>query len=118
LLAGRRDVSKVALTLSASILVLFVLFGGNFARSNGITWILRWIQYISIVFYAYEALSQNELNGQVFDGVSGEFYLQLYSLDQVPIVACAGAILGIGVFFLLLAYVSLRATTRPKITLI
>lgn len=106
-------------------IVIFLIFGGNLANSNTITWILRWIQYISIIFYSYQALSQNEFTGNYYgvqDGspqkVPGEYYLNLYGLDNVNEWGCLGAILGIGLAFLVLGYIGLRISTRPRLTFI
>ena len=107
------------------IIVIFLIFGGNLANSNEITWILRWIQYISIVYYTYQALSQNEFSGNYYgvqDGspqkVPGEYYLNLYGLNNINLWGCLGGILGVGAAFLFLGYVGLRFSTRPKLTFI
>jgi ABC-type multidrug transport system permease subunit len=107
------------------VIVIFLIFGGNLANSNEITWILRWIQYISIVFYSYQALAQNEFTGNFYGVqndsktiVPGEFYLDLYGLENVNQWGCLGAILGIGTAFLLFGYIGLRFSTRPKLTFI
>ena len=107
------------------VIVIFLIFGGNLANSNTITWILRWIQYISIIFYSYQALAQNEFTGNFYgvqDGspqkVPGEYYLNLYGLENVNQWGCLGAILGIGLAFLVLGYIGLRISTRPKLTFI
>ena len=72
---------------------------------------------LSIIFYAYEALIQNELAGRTFDGVSGNSYLSEYNLAQLPIIACAMALLGLALIFLALGYMALRISTKPKIQL-
>ena len=107
------------------VIVIFLIFGGNLANSNTITWILRWIQYISIIFYSYQALAQNEFTGNFYGVqndsatiVPGEYYLNLYGLDNVNQWGCLGAILGIGTAFLILGYIGLRISTRPKLTFI
>lgn len=116
---------QVSQIIGPLIIVIFFIFGGNLANSNEITWILRWIQYISTVFYSYQALSQNEFNGNYYgvqsDDVTlvpGSFYLDLYGLNNVGIWGCFGAILGIGAAFLISGYIGLRITTRPRITFI
>ena len=105
------------------VIVVLLIFGGNLANSNTITWILRWIQYISMIFYTYQALAQNEFNGNFYgvqDGspqkVPGEYYLNLYGLDNVNQWGCLGAILGLALAFFLLGYMGLRICTKPKLT--
>ena len=98
--------------------VLFsFLLAGNLANARNVTWILRWLQYFSVGFYSYEALIQNELHGKTFNGVPGDFYLEEYDLNQVSILGCAMALLGLGVAFLLLGYVALRFNTKPRLLL-
>ena len=116
---------KISEIIGPLVIVIFLIFGGNLANSNTITWILRWIQYISIIFYTYQALAQNEFTGNYYgvqDGsptiVPGQYYLNLYGLDNVNEWGCLGAVLGIGSAFLILGYICLRSSTRPKITYI
>lgn len=115
---------KVSLTIGGMIIAVFIIFGGYLANPEDITWILRWIQYISLQYYGFQALAQNELNGNYFgvqgdspDLVPGSYYLNLYSLNQINEWGCVGAILGIGLAFLILGYAGLRYSTRPKLTL-
>lgn len=100
------------------IIVVFLLFGGNLANAASVTWILRWLQYISLVFYCYQGLISNELDGLVFDGVPGNHYLNQYYLNQFSWYAAVGAMLGLMVIFLILGYIALRISTRPKMKLV
>lgn len=116
---------QISQIIGPLLIVVFFIFGGNLANSNEITWILRWIQYISMVFYSYQALCQNEFDGNYYGVqndsktlVPGSTYLELYGLDLVGIWGCFGAILGLGAFFWLAGYCGLRYTTRPRITFI
>lgn len=116
---------QISQIIGPLIIVIFLIFGGNLANSNEITWILRWIQYISIVYYSYQALSQNEFTGNFYgvqsgspQKVPGEYYLNLYGLDDINQWGCLGGILGVGLAFLILGYIGLRFSTRPKLTFI
>ena len=116
---------QISEILGPLVIIVFLIFGGNLANSNTITWILRWIQYISIVFYSYQALCQNEFTGNYYGVqndsktiVPGEFYLDLYGLENVNQWGCIGAIFGLGTAFLLFGYIGLRFSTRPKLTFI
>lgn len=100
------------------IIVVFLLFGGNLANASSVTWILRWLQYTSLVFYCYQGLISNELSGQTFDGVPGDYYLNEYSLNQFSWYAATGALLGLMVVFLILGYIALRISTKPKMKLV
>ena len=99
------------------VVIIFLLFAGNLANYRQVTWILRWIQYISIPFYAFQALIQNELRGLRFGAVSGEQYLYSFGLNQLPIVAGSLGTLGLGVAFLFLGYFALMLSTAPRIRL-
>ena len=111
--------------LSTVIVVIFVLFGGNLAVAGGVTWILRWIQYVSFIFYGYQALSQNSLKGLEFATnvggktgfVSGDAYLKTVSLDTLPVVAGALGVLGFGMLFLVLGYFILYWRTKPRMVI-
>ena len=116
LIAASVPTVQLGQIIGTLVIVIFLLFAGNLANASNVTWILRWIQYISIIFYTYEALIQNELRGN-FDGVSGNSYLNQYSLAQLPIVACAMVVLGLALVFFAAGYVALRISTKPKIRL-
>lgn len=117
LIAASVPTVELGQIIGALIIVIFLLFAGNLANAHNVTWILRWIQYTSPVFYGFESLIQNELHGQTFDGVSGDSYLNQYNLNQLPIVATGLALFGIGCVFFALGYVALFFSTRPKIKL-
>ena len=117
LIAASVSTVQLGEMIGSLIIVISLLFAGNFTDTNNPTWILRWIQYISIVFYSYEALIQNELAGRTFNGVTGDSILKQYTLAQLPIVACAMALLGLGLVFLFFGYIALRISTKPKIRL-
>lgn len=100
------------------LLVVFLIFGGNLANGNSITWILRWIQYISFIFFGYQGLIQNEFAGNTFNGIPGDFYLKEYYLEQVSVMGCAGALMGLSAGFLLFGYIALRISTKPKFMIV
>jgi ABC-type multidrug transport system permease subunit len=116
---------QVSMIVGPLMITVFLLYGGNLTNSNDITWILRWLQYISVIFYSYEALCQNEFTDNYYgvqnDNVTlvpGTFYLNLYGLNKVGIWGCFGAILGLGTAFLVSGYIGLRWLTKPRITFI
>jgi hypothetical protein len=100
------------------MVVIFLIFGGALANTNEITWILRWIQYLSPIFYCYTALIQNELSGRQFEDLSGNDYLDLYSSNTVSEVWCMGAMLILAGAFFIGGLFAIRITTRPKTILI
>lgn len=108
---------QVGQVVGPLLIVIFLLFGGNLANAGSVTWILRWIQYTSLIFYCYQGLISSQLDGLTFEGVPGQFYLNLYDLDQFSWYAATGALLGLTGVFLLLGYIALRISTRPKMKL-
>jgi ABC-type multidrug transport system ATPase subunit len=109
---------EVGVIVAPLVMVIFLVYGGELANSGEITWILRWIQYISPVFYNYLGFAQNEMAGQQFGEVSGDQYLELYGLNQVPIIWCMGGLLILSGVYLILGYFALAWNTRPKTIII
>lgn len=119
LIAGSVKTVQMGQIVGPMVMVVLLIFAGNLVNSRSITWILRWIQYTSIAFYGYEALIQNELHGQTFTraGTSGDAVLDLYDLNQLPIVADSLAVLGLGLILMVAGYVAVYYTTKPGIQL-
>jgi ATP-binding cassette subfamily G (WHITE) protein 1 len=68
----------VGLALATLALLPLIIYGGFFVNaSNSPVWI-AWIQWISMVQYAFTGLIKNELGaGRVIQGVPGEYQLDL-----------------------------------------
>ncbi|KAI9007134.1 P-loop containing nucleoside triphosphate hydrolase protein [Gaertneriomyces semiglobifer] len=66
---------QMAQVFGPLVVVVFVIFGGNFGNISSVTPILRWIQWLSIVRYAYGGFMINEFKGLTFDcsGGTGAF---------------------------------------------
>ncbi|KAJ3046553.1 hypothetical protein HK097_000762, partial [Rhizophlyctis rosea] len=124
---------QIAQVFGPLIVVIFVIFGGNFANQSSITPVLRWIQWISPLRYAYAAYMQNEFNGLAFECGSGgggggagggrcfevgDQVVQSFGLDQPTLWICLVILLGLSVFFQLLASFVLRFTTKPRLQII
>lgn len=59
--------TEAALTLGPSIMVVFILLSGQVGTSNSkIPPFLRWVQHISLIRWAFEALCLNEFQGLTF----------------------------------------------------
>lgn len=99
------------------LIVVFLIFGGNLANANAVTWILRWIQYTSLIFYTYQGLVQNEFSGLTLDNKPGDAFLDDYSLAQIPWYYDVVALAGLTAVFLVFGYVALRVSTKPRINL-
>ena len=91
------------------ITTLFTTFGGIHTAANfQLTWILRWIQYISPTFYLFLILVQLEFTQTEIQNslVLGKFILSVGE--------AFGALAGLGLLYTLLACISLSLSTRPS----
>lgn len=114
---------KTAIAIVDLTIIIFIIYSGGFLNLSTVTWVLRWIQYISIAFYGFSALAQNEFNGLTFQCdvqpcySTGQEVLDAYNLDQFSIFVCCMIILGLSFAFLIGGYIGLLKTTKPKIRL-
>lgn len=95
------------------ITTLFTTFGGIHTAANfKLTWILRWIQYLSPTYYLFLILVQLEYTQDEVVNVLtlGKFIL--------PVGAAFGALAALGLLYFLLACISLNLSTRPSRILI
>lgn len=94
--------------------MLAFLFGGVVLNSDRITWVLRWLRYLSPTYYYCSGTCQNEFLGQTIFGQPGSFWLAQYALDDVPVVWCAGALIMINAALHTGAYMAMRHRTRAR----
>lgn len=91
------------------ITTLFTTFGGIHTAANfQLTWILRWIQYLSPTFYLFLILVQLEFTQTEIENslTLGKFILSVGE--------AFGALAGLGLLYTLLACISLSLSTRPS----
>lgn len=108
---------RIAFTMGVFYFVIENLFNGTNVNTNNITWVLRWIRYISPMFYTYSGMIQNEFNGQTLNGEPGEYWMQLYGLNVVSVMWAAGALMIITAASLLGGMIVFRIKSRPVINL-
>lgn len=88
---------------------LFTTFGGIHTAANfNLTWILRWIQYLSPTYYLFIILIQLEYTQtEIIQTLTlGKFILS--------VGASFGALAALGLIYLLLACISLNLSTSPS----
>lgn len=101
--------------LSILVFLTIFMFGGNQIQNRLETsWIIRWFQFLSPIFYAYLALLLNELDGNRIQGIPGEDFLIEYRAKAFSIWACAGILFGLGTFYFICGYFALWMTTRSR----
>lgn len=111
--------SFVMALLGLNIVIdFFITFGGVALQYNSISPVLRWLCYISPIFYSNEALIQNEVSGLTISGEPGDFYIDLYDLDTISIMWAAGALMIIFVGYQLIAFFFVERYTRTKFIVI
>lgn len=91
------------------ITTLFTTFGGIHTAANfKLTWILRWIQYLSPTYYLFLILVQLEYTQNEIINVLtlGRFLLS--------VGGAFGALAGLGFLYFFLACLSLNLSTRPS----
>lgn len=101
----------IAETLASLILLLCIWFSGDFAYNPECTWILKWLAYLSPIFYTFNALVNNEFNGT---GGLGEEVLQKTDLDNYGLWPSVGTLLGFGLFYMIIGYFALSFSTRSN----
>lgn len=101
--------------LSILVFLVIFMFGGNQIQNRLETsWIIRWFQFLSPVFYAYIGLLRNELDGNEVQGIPGETFLIEYRAEIFSIWACAGILFGLGSFYFVCGYFALKITTKSR----
>ncbi len=90
-LAGSLERAQVAVPLAGIVALVM----GNLTTVPDATWILRWIQYLSPIFWSYQCLIRNELGGVASAGI-----LEMYTM---PTAASLGALALLTVSFLAVA---------------
>ncbi|XP_072512853.1 broad substrate specificity ATP-binding cassette transporter ABCG2b [Salminus brasiliensis] len=100
--------------------VFMMVFGGFLVNLNSMLSWLSWLKWISIFKYGLDAVTINEMTGQVFYSngsiVTGELYLRLMGLDYSAWGFWQNqvALLGIVLVCMTLAYIQLRRINRWK----
>lgn len=101
----------VAETVASLILLLCIWFSGDFAFNRSCTWILRWIAYLSPVYYSFNALINNEFVGR---GGKGESVLNEVGLNNYGVWPSIGTLLGFGLVYMIIGYFALSYSTRSN----
>lgn len=108
-------------TTASTILLICIWFSGGFAFNPTCTWILRWIAYLSPIFYAFNALINNEFKGQQFRPKReaalelGTTFLKEEGFINYGVWPSIGTLLGFGLVYMILGYIALAFVTRPRL---
>jgi ABC-type multidrug transport system permease subunit len=115
---------RIGQIIGPMIIVVFLIFGGQFVNADSTPIFLRWIRWVSLINYSYSALAQNELNNVQFDcgGVptctaDGKQVLAMFDLDDVPLWYCVLINALMGVAYLIIGYILFRWRSKPLLKL-
>ncbi|KAK2079440.1 hypothetical protein QBZ16_003132 [Prototheca wickerhamii] len=96
------------------IILFSIMFTGFLVNVNSIPTWLRWIHYLSIFFYAFEAMITNEMTGRTFSfqasgygeltGIVGNTYLETLGFDPSATTRDIGVLVGFYGAFVLLSH--------------
>lgn len=109
---------NISLIIQALFGYAFVIFGGTLVNTLEVTPIVSWLRFVSPFFYSTTALAQNECDGLTIAGLPGEYYVNLYALDQLSIMWCAGALMIMIAFYFGAGLVAFSITTKPRFIVI
>uniref|UniRef100_A0A8C9SV48 ATP-binding cassette, sub-family G (WHITE), member 2c n=1 Tax=Scleropages formosus TaxID=113540 RepID=A0A8C9SV48_SCLFO len=110
----------VANTLIALPYVFMMVFGGFLVNLNSMLSWLSWLKWVSIFYYGLNALTINELTGQVFtsnySSITGEMYMDQQAIDYTTWGFWQNevALFGIMCLCMLFSYIQLWRIKRWK----
>ncbi|KAJ3008195.1 hypothetical protein HKX48_008714 [Thoreauomyces humboldtii] len=105
-----------ALQVAPLICMLGINFSGFVAASSEIPPELRWIGWLTPLRYGISGLFQNELSDYTFtDGRDGRDIIDSYGMAFLSKWVDVGVLAGLFAAGMVLAYVALRATTKPVV---
>lgn len=110
--------TEAALALGPSVMTVFIVFGGYYVNARNTPALFRWIPNVSLIRWAFEALSLNEFRGLVFetrgpvDAATGEQVLDRLSFADSSLDRCVRKEAQILIFFYWSTYSLLKAK-RP-----
>ena len=106
--------TEAALALGPSLMTVFIVFGGYYVNSENTPAIFRWIPRVSLIRWAFQALSINEFKGlkfeakNSFDLQDGEQVLERLSFGGSSVKNAVNQELRIALFWYWLTYVLLN----------
>lgn len=103
----------------AAIFIFFFnyTFSGVPYSSERITWILRWLRYLSPSFYTDQILVYQQFNGATYpdSNVTGDDILESKGWQQIPMSVAIPVYFALTAFYNMTGVLLLHWTSRPKI---
>jgi hypothetical protein len=116
--------ARVGQVIAPLVVVIFLIFGGQFVNLDNVPNSLKWIQYLSFIAYSNKALAQNEFYGLNFSypcpnnasntcNTSGADAMKLYALDTPTLWYCVLINFGLSIAFTIIGAIGFAKTTAP-----
>jgi ABC-type multidrug transport system permease subunit len=115
----------VGTIIAPTTIVVFLIFGGLLVKLSTVTVALRWIQYLSIIRYTFQALAQNEFLGAVYTCsgggaicyATGQSVLDQFNLSDISMWGSYGLVWMWGFVFLFVGFFLFENRSRPLMRL-
>ncbi|EGR32908.1 hypothetical protein IMG5_067050 [Ichthyophthirius multifiliis] len=109
---------EIAMALIPILVIPFMVLGGLYVNTNNIPDFLKWIEYLSMFKYGYQAAALNEFDNLNFECINPITQQQCNPKDQLgfreSIAENFYALIGLGLCFRLLAYIFMHIISQPK----
>jgi hypothetical protein len=120
--------ARVGQVIAPLVIVILLIFGGQFVNLESVPPSLRWIQYISFISYSNKALAQNEFDGLNFAypcpdnpnnicNVAGNDAIKLVGLENPSLWYCVLINVGLSLAFMIIGVIGFAKTTAPLMRL-
>lgn len=102
--------AQASAALAPVIVIISVLFSGLFTQTDQIPAAVRWIKWISFVFYAANAFAKNEFPGRL----GGDEILDSAGFNGISYWGNLGALYGLAIALRTFGYLALKFLRGPK----
>lgn len=121
--------ARVGQVIAPLVVVIFLIFGGQFVNLENAPESLKWIQYISFISYSNKALAQNEFYGLNFaypcpnnpnitcTNSGEEVITNLVALDKPSLWYCVLINVALSIGFIIIGAIGFAKTTAPLMRL-
>ena len=94
--------------MTALFITFNVIFGGPIFLADTTSWIIRWMQFLAVLFYSSIMIAKNELGGE-FENFNA---IRLRSdFELLSIWGAMGCLMGLCLLFYLIGCIGLTVTT-------
>lgn len=96
--------------------IVVILFSGGYYQEADVSWILRWIQYLSASYYARCALANNEYyDVEISPTLDGNYVLEQKRAIGLGLWGSIGALMGLAAVFFVIAQIVIYFNIKNNI---